>query len=32
MLQQLKNVKNTHGEMSLLVKLPAYLTKSNARL
>ena len=25
----LKNVKNTHGGMSLLVKLEAYTTKSN---
>ena len=28
-LYNLKNVKNTYGEMSLLVKLQAYFTKSN---
>ena len=28
-LYNLKNVKNTHGAMSLLVKLQAYFTKSN---
>ena len=28
-LYNLKNVKNTHGEMSLLVKLQAYFSKRN---
>ena len=28
-LYYLKNVKNTHGEMSFLVKLQAYITKSD---
>ena len=28
-LCNLKNVKNTHGVMSLLVKLQAYIAKSN---
>ena len=28
-LHSLKNVKKTHGGMSLLVKLKAYFTKSN---
>ena len=28
-LHNLKNVKNTHGGMSLLVKLQAYITKSD---
>ena len=28
-LHNLKNVKNTHGGVSLLVKLQAYFTKSN---
>ena len=28
-LDNLKNMKNTHGRMPLLVKLQAYFTKSN---
>ena len=28
-LYNLKNVKNTHGRISLLVKLQAYITKRN---
>ena len=31
-LHDLKNVKNTHGGLSLLVKLKAYFTKSNTSL
>ena len=31
-LYNLKNVKNIHGGMSLLVKLQAYFTKSNTPL
>ena len=31
-LYDLKNVKNTHGGLSLLVKLKAYFTKSNTSL
>ena len=31
-LRNLKNVKNTHGKTSLLVKLPAYFTKSKTPL
>ena len=31
-LHNLKNVKNTHGGMSLLVKLQAYFTKNNSPL
>ena len=31
-LYNLKNVKNTHGGMSVLIKLQVYFTKSNSPL